>query len=111
MRASVAYRRFGCTFEHRAGVDLDEMAGLVTLRVVGMGGVRHVGGSQHRRRQVAQVIFPPATRGEHDAFQDGAQQVGLRAMVGGRADLLIVEQGQHGQEARGPAASNASKPA
>ena len=84
-------------FEYRAAVDRDEMARLVALGVVGVGGVRHVRRGHHGSRQPAQKVGAPATTGQLDAFERDQQQVGVRAAIRGRSHLFMVEQREHRQ--------------
>ena len=97
--------------EHRTGVDLDQVAGLVAIRIVRVGGMRHVGRSQQRDGQPAQVVLPPAPAGEHDAFQNAGQQVGLRAVIEIEPTSSWSKMASTGRKPRGWAASNASMPA
>lgn len=48
-----------------------------------------------------QEILPVPAAAEHDAFQGGQQEVRLSTVVGGGADLLVVEQHQNRQVAGG----------
>lgn len=102
------------------GVDLDDGAavhgglvrGLVLAGVVGVDGVGHVGGDEERARErllesggvlalvvdllVAAVAGGVAVTGEHrQAAQHRGQQVGVGALGGLRADLLVVEADGH----------------
>jgi len=98
VRPSVAYRRFGCTLS--TGPALTSIRWLGSWRSGNWGGwhapclLRPVA-----KPAAAARVFPAAAGRQHDAFQDGAQQVRLRAVVGGRADLLVVEEGEYRHEA------------
>lgn len=102
------------------GVDLDDGAavhgglvrGLVLAGVVGVDGVGHVGGDEERARErllkgrrflalvvdllITAVAGGIAVAGEHrQAAQHRGQQVGLGALGGLRANLLVVEADGH----------------
>ncbi len=102
--------QIGLHLEHRTGVDLDQVARLVTVRVVRVRRVCHVAGGHHRSGQPTQVVLPGAARGEHDPFQHGRQQLGLGTVIRRRADLLVVEQRQDRDMAHGVGRQEALQP-
>ena len=45
------------------------------------------------------IVVPRASGAQHDALEDGGEQIGLSTPLGRAADLFVVEQRKYGADA------------